>query len=1088
MVVADTSWSTLASLFMLTAVLTTLLKVVGDKDTPVLDSLDGAQAQAKTKAHAFAPILQKTAALASKTHIPPPSLQKKIVLTSWAAVKGKLVQLAQVGPLDDADAPGYATANKSNGTALLQSPGKVGRKISSQLHPLLGKTSVVKTFNSMELVLSGEVHFFSSATAPTTQAKPSSQRQMVAKKKVAIHRKDEKVRLEAEKARLAAKKALLQAEKTRSEDTFLNAEACRVKEERRMFAAIGGIGSAKGTSVSITVSMLALVLLGALVFAPMGTILDGGAAIGGSALEQPARPTAYPTANPASYPTVHPTTYSTPYPAYTAVGCTVSAFESSWGGCTEKCGGGVQLKTCSVITAASFGGSACPMLEIRQACNVHPCTDPCAVDFAASESFWSSCTKPSCRTDIRHLAISSLSLRRSYGAICSQSLCGYSVPSHLLESLAIGNTFRANLEKIEKIEKMENRKTYAREVAAGEGFPPNLGPLLVMEAKISVSRPSALKMVTSDSQLVSVNGKHWYTETGDVDKVNKVVDGCAVIGGNIVHKTEDAATAPGYAALDKSKSNGVVVLHPRQHTSAEAVNAIASMVFSGSAVHIRAGSVVNDDAAGLAPKSAGREASANGTEAGKRPQMQAKKLAMSKTNASAKNTKARAKKAKADEAKYLRDRMRNVAEEHNVAEERNVLSLLLVASANTAKVPPEARTLVEVHHQAQLSFCVPDSVASNVLPADIVNTPVTAVDGQLHSSLGAYLRSRCDENGDVSIKTLGDALCYKGSSVSLASMPSGFYDLPPMERVSDVVHADGAFVVRIGKHAVGIRDGIVFDNDLRFGAAINARAVADPVALFATIGLGGGISQARRVVVGAIAKDLLTCVEMMDGEEDSPTEEDSPAGSRSTMKNIALLSLCSFMGNVGVSLTGFGMAIVYLFVWQIAVLAGYEGSLKFAVFVQAIALFSAQVGLRLADLLHATYLYLPCLHSPRCLFSFGMQPLLLYKAKVRQNASSKLLQYFIPITILATPLGQITSKHISTELVEAIAGVLVTFVSVREMYNKRKLYESWFCGCATKRMRITNTQSKAVISRMRLGLLMLKPKEVELYILGAVRS
>jgi hypothetical protein len=105
-------------------------------------------------------------------------------------------------------------------------------------------------------------------------------------------------------------------------------------------------------------------------------------------------------------------------------------------------------------------------------------------------------------------------------------------------------------------------------------------------------------------------------------------------------------------------------------------------------------------------------------------------------------------------------------------------------------------------------------------------------------------------------------------------MPSEFYDLPPKERVSAVVHADGAFVVRIGKHAVGIRDGIVFDNDLHFSAAINARAVTDPVALFAAIGLGGGISQARRVVVGAVAKELLTCVEMMD------SEEDSPAGSR----------------------------------------------------------------------------------------------------------------------------------------------------------------------------------------------------------------
>ena len=61
------------------------------------------------------------------------------------------------------------------------------------------------------------------------------------------------------------------------------------------------------------------------------------------------------------------------------------------------------------------------------------------------------------------------------------------------------------------------------------------------------------------------------------------------------------------------------------------------------------------------------------------------------------------------------------------------------------------------------------------------------------------------------------------------------------------------------------------------------------------------------------------------------------------IKDIALLSFSSFMGNAGVALTGFGMAIVYLFVWQIAVLCGYNSDFKYAVFIQALALFSAQV-------------------------------------------------------------------------------------------------------------------------------------------------
>lgn len=60
--------------------------------------------------------------------------------------------------------------------------------------------------------------------------------------------------------------------------------------------------------------------------------------------------------------------------------------------------------------------------------------------------------------------------------------------------------------------------------------------------------------------------------------------------------------------------------------------------------------------------------------------------------------------------------------------------------------------------------------------------------------------------------------------------------------------------------------------------------------------------------------------------------------------DIVLLSLASFLGTVGVSLTGFGHAIIYLFFWQIAVLCGYDSDFKYAIFIQALALFSAQVS------------------------------------------------------------------------------------------------------------------------------------------------
>ena len=139
-----------------------------------------------------------------------------------------------------------------------------------------------------------------------------------------------------------------------------------------------------------------------------------------------------------------------------------------------------------------------------------------------------------------------------------------------------------------------------------------------------------------------------------------------------------------------------------------------------------------------------------------------------------------------------------------------------------------------------------------------------------------------------------------------------------------------------------------------------------------------------------------------------------------SVTDVAILSVSAFLGNVGVALTGFGMAIIYLFVWQIAVLSGYDSDFKYAIFIQALALFSAQ-------------------------------PLLLYKAEIREHASRKMLLYFIPVTIISTPLGSILGDRVSTDLVEAIGGVLVTFVAVFEMYQKRELFVHWFCRCLLKK-------------------------------------
>ncbi len=135
--------------------------------------------------------------------------------------------------------------------------------------------------------------------------------------------------------------------------------------------------------------------------------------------------------------------------------------------------------------------------------------------------------------------------------------------------------------------------------------------------------------------------------------------------------------------------------------------------------------------------------------------------------------------------------------------------------------------------------------------------------------------------------------------------------------------------------------------------------------------------------------------------------------------DVVVLSLSAFFGNFGVALTGFGMAIVYLFIWQIAALSGYEGKFAEAVFIQAFSLFC-------------------------------VQPLLVYKADVWNNASKRMLYLFIPATLIATPLGQFTAGEISVEIIVLVGAILVTFIAIFEIYNKFDFFSTlvlhWIYG------------------------------------------
>eukprot|EP01063_Lacrimia_lanifica_P001743 TRINITY_DN108_c1_g2_i1.p1 TRINITY_DN108_c1_g2~~TRINITY_DN108_c1_g2_i1.p1 ORF type:complete len:1377 (+),score=442.89 TRINITY_DN108_c1_g2_i1:66-4133(+) len=141
------------------------------------------------------------------------------------------------------------------------------------------------------------------------------------------------------------------------------------------------------------------------------------------------------------------------------------------------------------------------------------------------------------------------------------------------------------------------------------------------------------------------------------------------------------------------------------------------------------------------------------------------------------------------------------------------------------------------------------------------------------------------------------------------------------------------------------------------------------------------------------------------------TDDDTAAGI-----DIGLLALFAFVGNVGVAVTGFGMAILYIFAWQIAVLSGYDSDFKFAIFIQALSL-------------------------------LAVQPLLLRKAQVWEHADRRMLKYFVPVTIVSTPCGQVLAEYVSSEWIQTIGGAVVTFVAIFEFYQQRTaIGERLGCG------------------------------------------
>lgn len=145
-----------------------------------------------------------------------------------------------------------------------------------------------------------------------------------------------------------------------------------------------------------------------------------------------------------------------------------------------------------------------------------------------------------------------------------------------------------------------------------------------------------------------------------------------------------------------------------------------------------------------------------------------------------------------------------------------------------ADVPREARTTIKVPYQYPGGYCAPDAVA-NVMPAELASAPVV-VDGTSYPSMHLYLRSFC-RDGDVWLPKL--AVAAENHNVQAARSGGGDgFQLRKWRRPSGDLHAiayyEGALVVADGNHVVGIKDGLLFDNDPDFPKAVNLRVPSDP--------------------------------------------------------------------------------------------------------------------------------------------------------------------------------------------------------------------------------------------------------------------
>jgi hypothetical protein len=94
---------------------------------------------------------------------------------------------------------------------------------------------------------------------------------------------------------------------------------------------------------------------------------------------------------------------------------------SDYSTCSVSCGGGAQVRTFTVLTAAANGGAACPFFPETQECNTQAC-QALPVDCAGQYSAWSSCSVSCGEGGIRTQTFTVATPAANGGAACPSDL------------------------------------------------------------------------------------------------------------------------------------------------------------------------------------------------------------------------------------------------------------------------------------------------------------------------------------------------------------------------------------------------------------------------------------------------------------------------------------------------------------------------------------------------------------------------------------------------------------------------------------------------------------------------------------------